>query len=93
MNIPIFLDFFFTWTIKKIFIEFVTILSLFYVLFFGMRSIWDLKLPDQRSNPHPLHWKAKSQLLDHQESPQYTNFCLSIYQLVDICVVPTLGLL
>ena len=42
MNIPIFLDFFFTWTIKKIFIEFVTILSLFYVLFFGMRSMWDL---------------------------------------------------
>ena len=27
------------------------------------------ELPDQGSNPHPLHWKAKSQPLDHQESP------------------------
>ena len=34
--------FFFTWTIKKFFIEFITILSLIHVLFFGMRSMWDL---------------------------------------------------
>ena len=27
------------------------------------------QLPDQGSNLHPLHWKAKSQSLDHQGSP------------------------
>ena len=42
------------------FIEFVTILLLFYVLFFWPRGMWDLKLPDQKSNLHPLHWQAKS---------------------------------
>ena len=27
-------------------------------------------LPDQRSNPHPLHWKVDSQPLDHQGNHQ-----------------------
>ena len=39
------------WTIFKVFIEFVTILLLFSILAF-----W---LPDQGSNPPPLHWKVK----------------------------------
>ena len=29
------------------------------------------KLPTQGSNPHLLHWKAKSQPLDHQGSPLF----------------------
>ena len=37
----------------KVFIEFVTILFLFYVLFFCLLSKWDLKLLNQGSNPHP----------------------------------------
>ena len=34
--------FFLIWTIKKIFIEFVTILLLFHVLTFGPQGMWDL---------------------------------------------------
>ena len=47
------------WTIFKVFIEFVTILLLFYVLFFWPRSTWDLSSPtrDRTSNPS---WKANS---------------------------------
>ena len=44
----------------KIFIEFVTMLPLFYVLvFLAVRHVGS-QLPDQGSNPHPLHWKVKS---------------------------------
>ena len=45
------------WTILKVFIEFVTILLLFYVLVFWSRGMWD---PDQGSNPHALLWTVKS---------------------------------
>ena len=31
------------WTILKVFIEFVTILFLFYVLFFWSQDMWDLR--------------------------------------------------
>ena len=30
-------------------------------------------LPDQGSNPRPLHWQADSQPLRHQGSPSFTN--------------------
>ena len=33
------------WTIFKVFIEFVTILLLFYVLFFWLQGMWDLSCP------------------------------------------------
>ena len=33
------------WTVFKVFIEFVTILLLFYVLFFWPRGMWDLISP------------------------------------------------
>ena len=33
-------------------------------------------VPDQGSNPHPLHWKAKSQPLDQQGSPWWCYFTL-----------------
>ena len=32
-----------------------------------LRGMWDL--PDQGSNPRPLHWQADSQPLRHQGSP------------------------
>ena len=45
--------FFLTWTIFKVFIEFVTILLLFYILVFGSCSMWDLSFPtsDQTCTP------------------------------------------
>ena len=49
---------FLMWTILKVFIEFVTILVLFYVLDFWPQDRWDLS----SSNPYSLHWKEKSQL-------------------------------
>ena len=50
--------FFLMWTIFKVFIEFVTMLLLFYVLFFWPGGMWDPG--DQGSNLQPLSWKAKS---------------------------------
>ena len=38
----IYFKIFLTWTIFKVFIEFVTILFLFYVLLFWLRYMWDL---------------------------------------------------
>ena len=48
------------WTIFKVFIEFVTILLLFYVLGFLAMSHVESWLSDQGLNPYPLHWKGKS---------------------------------
>ena len=48
------------WTIFQVFIEFVTILLLFYVLVFLATRHVGSYLPDQELNPHPLHWKVKS---------------------------------
>ena len=47
------------WIIFKVFIEFVTILHLFYVLVFWPQGMWDLNSLTRR-NLHPLHWKVKS---------------------------------
>ena len=49
----IFKDFFFIWTIFKVFTEFVTILLPFYVLVFWPQGMWDLSSPtrDQSHNP------------------------------------------
>ena len=58
--LPFFLRTFLMGTIFKVFIEFVTILLPFYVLVFWPRGMWDLKLLDQGSNPHSLHWQVKS---------------------------------
>ena len=44
----------------KDFVEFVTILLLFHALvFWPLRQVRS-QLPNQGSNPYPLHWKAKS---------------------------------
>ena len=54
------------WTIFKVFFESVTILSLFYVLVFWLRGIWDLSSTtrDQTPTPcigrqNPNHWTTK----------------------------------
>ena len=38
-------------------------------------------LPDQGSNPHPLHWQADSQTLRHQGSPIF-SFLRNLYTLL-----------
>ena len=45
----------------KVFIEFVTILLLFYVLgiFFLMQGIRDLSFPTRNQTHTPLHWTVK----------------------------------
>ena len=43
--------FFFNMDHLKVFIEFVTILHLFYVLAFWLQGMWDPSTPDQGSNP------------------------------------------
>ena len=47
-----FLKIFLLWVIFKVFIEFVTLLLLFYIMVFCLWGMWDLtKLPDQELNP------------------------------------------
>ena len=53
-----FLKIFVTWTIFKVFVEFVTILLLFYgVHSLATRHVGSL-LPDHGSNLHPSGWKV-----------------------------------
>ena len=42
LSVLLFKIFFLMWTIFKVFIEFVTILLLFYILFFWPQVIWNL---------------------------------------------------
>ena len=58
--------FFLMWTIFKVFIEFVTILLLFYVLVFWPRGMWDLSSPTRDRTHTPCigrrclnHWIAR----------------------------------
>ena len=53
---------FLMWTIFKAFIEFVTLLFLFYVLVFWPGGMWDQDQDHSQpgSEPTSLHWKAKS---------------------------------
>ena len=41
-----------------------------------LHGMWDL--PDQGSNPCPLHWQADSQPLRHQGSPKWPLFLTTI---------------
>ena len=61
-----FLRFFLMWTIFKVFIEFVTILLLFYVLVFWPRGMWDLSSPTRNRTRTPFigrrslnHWTPR----------------------------------
>ena len=48
------------WIIFKVFIELVTILLLFHVVGFLAERHVGSQLPNQGSNPQPLHWRVKS---------------------------------
>ena len=57
------------WTILKVFIEFVTILLLFYVLVFWPRGMWDLSSPTNDQTTGPCVGSMESYPLNHQGSP------------------------
>ena len=61
--------FFLMWTILKLFIEFVTILLLFYVFPFFSLKACGILAPWPGIKLHLLHWKVKSSPLDHQGNP------------------------
>ena len=46
-------------------------------------------LPDQGSNPCPLHWQADSQPLRHQGSPLLQHFNNCLERLNTFCIMPT----
>ena len=61
-----FLRFILMWTIFKVFVEFVTILLLFYVLVFWLRGMWDLSPPTRDRTLTPCigkqslnHWTTR----------------------------------
>ena len=66
------------WTIFKVFIEFVTIVFLFYVLVFWPQGMWDLSSPTRDGTHTPYigrqglnHWTAR-------EVPTVIHFNLTI---------------
>ena len=48
-------------------------------------------LPNQGLNPHPLHWKVKSQPLEHQESPLHAVLNISRWTLEPACLTLNSG--
>ena len=58
------------WTIFKVFIEFVTVLFLFYgSVFLALRHVGSW-LPDQGWNPYPLHSKVGTCTETPEKSPR-----------------------
>lgn len=49
---------FLMWTIFNVFIEFATVLRLFYVLFLAERHVWDLSFPTS-NRTHSLHFEGE----------------------------------
>ena len=69
LSLPVFKIFFLMWTILKVFIEFVTILLLFHVLFFGL-EVHRILAPQAGIEPAPPASKGKVVTsLEHQGSP------------------------
>ena len=64
--------FFLMWTMFKVFIEFVTILFLFYVLVFWLQGMENLSSPSRDQTPTPCILRG-TQPLDDQGSPSH-NF-------------------
>ena len=71
------------WIIFKAFIEFFTILLLFFVLSFFGHEIYGILAPQPGFEPHLLHWKVKSQPLAWKGSPDnfFFNIRTMIYRL------------
>ena len=71
------------WIILKVFIEFVTILLLFYV-FLATRHVGS-QLPQQGLNLHSLHWKAS---LSHWTTRELWKLCFNISSALGIDFLP-----
>ena len=65
------------WTIFKVFIEFVTVLLLFYVLFFCMQNIWDLSFPTRDQTRTACIGRPSLNLWAAREVPLYVFYILS----------------
>ena len=68
-------------TIFKVFIEFVTILFLFYVLFFWPQDV----LPSQVSNPHSWHWRPYIEITGPPGKSPYTNIYYFLFNFFSMC--------
>ena len=75
--------FFLMWTIFQVFIEFITILFLFYILLILASRHVESQLPNQGLNPSLLHWKAKSQPTDWQGSPSLMYFEVTCWEVME----------
>ena len=62
------------WPTFKLFIDFVTVLFLFYVLVSWLRGMWDLSSLTRDQTCTPCHWEAQSYPLDHEGSPFICSF-------------------
>ena len=79
--------FFLKWTIFKVFIEFVTILLLFYVLVFWLRGMWDLSSPTRDRTRTPCIGRRSLNHWTTSEVPEFPSFlrlnniplCMCIY--------------
>ena len=57
------------WTIFKVFIEFITILLLFYVLSFGPGGMWDLSSQTRDRTQNPCIGRRSLNHLTNREVP------------------------
>ena len=73
-----FLKIFLTCTIFKVFIEFVTVLLLFYVLVFHSWGLWDLRSPTRHQTWTPCSEKQSLNQCTVREVPQYSLFSKEI---------------
>ena len=64
---------FLMWTIFKVFIEFVTILLLFYTLFFWPPGMWDLSSPRRDGTCTPCTGKQSLNPWTTREVPRVSN--------------------
>ena len=77
---------FLMWTILKVFIQFVTLLLRFSILVFWPLGRWGLRSPTRVLTCIPLHYKVKTQPLDHQGSLK-SAFRLNGFPIVDISYI------
>ena len=92
--------FFLMWTIFKVFVEFVTILLLFYLLVFGPGITWDLSFPTRNQTCTPAQEEAgvltagppgKSLLCFYTVTvSEFENMSLLYAFLYHMCYLPSL---
>ena len=74
-----FFFFYLMWTILTVFIEFVTVLCLFYVLAFPQQGMWDPSSLTKDQTCPGLHWKVKSQSTGPSEKSRDDSSSVSLW--------------